>query len=234
MSSKEDVNRLRAAVEATRLNFGLTTADVRRMLLGAESLGVAGVCLPVGYVTEAARFTRSIAAWKPDVVSVANFPTGDHGLRIVVEQARRAVTRGAHHVDLVVPGGLVREHRWKEVREFVTRVRERAESAADRPVFLKVILETAALEEAEIRGAAECSIEGGARWLKTSTGFHPAGGATAGIVALLREIAPGGVGIKASGGIRTRAAALEMLAAGADRIGTSSEAEILGASSEME
>jgi deoxyribose-phosphate aldolase len=214
--------RLRAAVELTRLNFGLTSTEVVQLVQAAERLDARGICVPASFVPVAVAALRPAAAFPMDIVTVANFPTGDQPVAFVERMTVESVRAGANHVDLVVPGAFVAERDWPAVTGFCRRVREAIHAAADRPVALKVILETAAWDAVRIRGAAHAAIDAGAEWLKTSTGFHPAGGATAAVVEALREMTPPGVGIKASGGIRTRETALEMLQAGADRIGTSS------------
>jgi deoxyribose-phosphate aldolase len=96
-------------------------------------------------------------------------------------------------------------------------------------VPVKVILETAALTDAEKRLACRLAVEAGAAFVKTSTGFHPAGGATVDDVRLLRAEVGAGIGVKASGGIRNLADAQAMIAAGANRIGTSASVAILTA-----
>jgi deoxyribose-phosphate aldolase len=93
---------------------------------------------------------------------------------------------------------------------------------------VKAILETAALTTVEIASACRAAVAAGAAFVKTSTGFHRAGGASVDAVRLMRETVGPAIGIKASGGIRTRDAALEMLDAGADRIGTSATLALLG------
>ncbi|MEX2583317.1 MAG: deoxyribose-phosphate aldolase [Gemmatimonadota bacterium] len=220
--------RLRGAIEATRLGFGLTDGAIAALARAAGKLRVAGVCIPGAFVCTAASVASEVEGWTPDIVTVANFPTGDHDVGDVLAQTRRAGRDGAGHIDLVARGEFVMDRRWSELREFVRSVREQAEQSSGRALPIKVILETAALGDEEVRRAASAAIEAGARWLKTSTGFHPAGGATERAVRLLRSIAPPEVGVKASGGIRTTADALRMLNAGADRIGTSSEAAVMG------
>jgi len=220
--------RLLLAIEATRLSFGLTPIEVEALVGRATELGVRGVCVPAMLVPVAVSTLRRVGAKGLDVVTVANFPTGDHPLSLVQRMVAEAVAAGADHLDVVVPGGLVAQRNWRGVVDFLAAVRASAEASAARPTAMKVILETAAWDDDRLRGAANSALESGARWLKTSTGFHPAGGATTAVVRLLRRIAPPGVGIKASGGIRTRETALAMLDAGADRIGTSAEEAILG------
>jgi deoxyribose-phosphate aldolase len=227
---------LRGAIEATRLGFALTAGAVESLARSAHRLAVRGVCVPIPFVATVRAVLRDLPPAPIDVVTVANFPLGNGMLECVFAEVETAVALGADHVDLVVPGGLVADRRWREAARFVEEVRLRIEEAASgsaRSVVLKVILETAAFDRDRIEGAAMAALEGGARWLKTSTGFHPAGGATEDAVRLLRRLAPIGIGVKASGAIRTREDALAMIEAGADRIGTSSETTILAAAAEM-
>ena len=102
-----------------------------------------------------------------------------------------------------------------------------AVDAARRGVVVKVICELAALSDDELRATCKAAVVGGADFVKTSTGFHKAGGATERAVAIMRETVGSGIGVKASGGIRTTEAALAMIAAGATRIGASATREIL-------
>jgi deoxyribose-phosphate aldolase len=224
----ESAERMRLAVEATRLSFALSSSSVREFVRTAADLRVGGICVPRAFLPEvAARIGSGALGWRPDLVTVANFPTGDHTEAIVREEIAEAVRSGADHVDLVVPGALVAAGDWRGVERFLGAAIAHASEVAGRALPCKVILETAAWDEQRVRSAAGAAVAAGAAWLKTSTGFHPAGGATERAVALLRALAPDGVGVKASGGIRTRAAALAMLAAGADRLGTSAEAVVL-------
>lgn len=224
MVDDDGQNRLQRAIEATRLNFGLTQGEVQALVRRASDLGVRGVCVPPQFVAPARSASRRGSTL--EFVTVANFPTGDDPLDVVVRQAGDAVRNGADHVDVVVPGSLVAEGEWHALRRFLEAVRASIRDGSDH-ARMKVILEAAAWNEDRLRSAASVAIEAGADWLKTSTGFHPAGGATIESVALLRALAPDVVGIKASGGIRTREVAVAMLDAGADRIGTSSEMAIL-------
>ncbi|MFM8507137.1 MAG: 2-deoxyribose-5-phosphate aldolase, partial [Actinomycetota bacterium] len=102
-----------------------------------------------------------------------------------------------------------------------------AVDAIRRGVVLKVICESAALSDDELRTTCKAAVAGGADFVKTSTGFHKAGGATKQAVAIMRETVGDRIGVKASGGIRTTEAALAMIGAGATRIGASATREIL-------
>jgi deoxyribose-phosphate aldolase len=225
-SPAHGATRVVRSLEVTRLGFGLTEAAALDAVRSASEIGAGGVCLPIRYLRLARAAVSELHGWTPDLVTVANFPHGDSPAAVVEVEARKAATLGADHIDVVVPSGLVMEGRWDEVEEYLRAVRHAAEDAAGLALPIKVILESRALPDDVLRGAAEAAVSAGAKWLKTSTGFHPAGGATVEHVRLLRAIAPEGVGVKASGGVRTLAAVQAMLDAGADRIGTSSEAAI--------
>ncbi|MBI4544990.1 MAG: deoxyribose-phosphate aldolase, partial [Gemmatimonadetes bacterium] len=140
-----------------------------------------------------------------------------------VAEAEDALGRGATELDMVAQIGKIKEGDWAGVAD---DIRELAGVARGR-ALLKVILETAALEPMETIKAAALCREAGADFVKTSTGFHPAGGATPEAVALLRLAVGSELGVKAAGGIRTCEDALRMIAAGATRLGTSSGVELV-------
>jgi deoxyribose-phosphate aldolase len=158
------------------------------------------------------------------VAVVAGFPLGAMATATKAEEARLAVSGGAREVDMVVSLGAAKAGDWRAVEADVRRVVEAAG-----PALVKVILETAALSPAEIVAACEAAVRGGAGFVKTSTGFHPAGGAAVEAVALMRRTVGPEIGVKASGGVRSIEAAVAMLRAGADRIGTSSTAAMAAA-----
>jgi deoxyribose-phosphate aldolase len=158
------------------------------------------------------------------VVTVVGFPHGCDATEVKVRAAALAVAEGALEVDMVHNFGLLKSgHASLVAAEIEAVVR------AIPGVPVKVILETAALTDNEKKLASRIACDAGAAFLKTSTGFHPSGGATTADVALLRAVANPHIGVKASGGIRTLADARAMLDAGANRIGTSASAAILAA-----
>ena len=158
------------------------------------------------------------------VISVIGFPHGLECAQIKGQAAARAVQDGAREIDTVINLGALKSGDVAAVAFDLAAV---VRAVPGIPV--KVILETAALTDDEKRLACRLSVEAGAAFIKTSTGFHQAGGATPGDVALMRSAAPLTLGVKASGGIRTLADVRVMLAAGANRIGTSASATILAA-----
>ena len=128
---------------------------------------------------------------------------------------------GAAEIDMVVDLGLVKAGAWTDVEDEIAAVRGACGEA-----LLKVIVESAALSDDELVAACEAAGRAGADYVKTSTGFHPAGGATEHAIRLMRTAVGDELGVKASGGIRTAAQAIAMIEAGASRLGCSATAAI--------
>lgn len=209
-----------ALVDHTLLRPEATEADIVGLCDEAVRLGFGHVCVNGQWVGIASRRLGSAAA---RVVTVVGFPLGASGLTQKAAETRLAVADGAAEIDMVMPLGSAKADRWDQVGDEIETV---VQAAQGRPV--KVILETAALTSREATLAARTAVEAGARAVKTSTGFHPAGGATPEAVALLRQAVGPTLGVKASGGIRTAEMAIAMLRAGADRIGASAAASWSG------
>jgi deoxyribose-phosphate aldolase len=167
---------------------------------------------------------ETLAGANACVVTVAGFPHGCDRAEVKALAAAIAATEGAGEIDMVLNFGALRSgHATVVAAEIEAVVR------AVQTVPVKVILETAALTDSEKQLACRLACDAGAAFVKTSTGFHPSGGATIADVRLLRAAVGPDRGVKASGGIRTLADALAMIDAGANRIGTSASAAILGA-----
>jgi deoxyribose-phosphate aldolase len=158
------------------------------------------------------------------VISVVGFPHGCDRPEVKARAAALAVAEGAREIDTVLNFGALRSGDDALVAADVEAV---VRAVPGIPV--KVILETSTLDDGQKRRACRLAVAAGAAFVKTSTGFHPSGGATIADVRLLRAEVGAHVGVKASGGIRTLADALAMLEAGASRIGTSASASILAA-----
>jgi deoxyribose-phosphate aldolase len=212
---------LASLIDHTLLRPEATAEDLLRHCDEAMALGVAVVCVNPQWV---AVCTRRLGSSGVKVASVVGFPLGASGSVAKAVEARLAAADGARELDVVAPIGWIRSGLWSEVGDEFAMV---THAAGDR--LVKVILETAVLTPQQIRRAATAACDAGVGMLKTSTGFHPAGGATCEAVRALREVAGAGVGVKASGGIRTVDEALAMIRAGADRIGTSAAATWTGA-----
>ncbi len=166
----------------------------------------------------------SIATSDARVVAVVGFPHGCDAAEVKVRAAALAVAEGAGEIDMVQNFGLLKSG-------YATLVAAEIEAVvrAVPGIPVKVILEMAALTDSEKNAACKLACDAGAAFVKTSTGFHPGGGATTADVALLRAVAGPHIGVKASGGIRTLENVLAMLGAGANRIGTSGSEAILSA-----
>ena len=158
------------------------------------------------------------------VVAVIGFPHGCERPAVKATAASLAIADGARELDMVLNIGALKSGQARTVAEDIEAVMRAAPG-----VPVKVILETAVLTDDEKRLACRLARDAGAAFVKTSTGFHPAGGATVSDVRLLRAAVGPDFGVKASGGIRSLADALAMLEAGANRIGTSASAAILAA-----
>ena len=213
-------NQLAAMIDHTLLAPEATPKDIDALCAQAKSLGTYAVCVSPTLTTVAA---REVAGSFVKVASVAGFPSGAHSAGLKAEEAGEAAATGAHEIDMVINLGLARQGRWKHVEEEIAAVR----GAVPSPTLLKVIIESAVLDEESIVMACRTAESGGADFVKTSTGFHPAGGASTAAVALMARTVGPRLGVKASGGIRTAADALAMVAAGATRLGLSRSAAIL-------
>jgi len=214
--------QLAALVDHTLLKPEATHADVTALVAEAAELGVYAVCVSPSMVPVAIE----AGAGRMRVAAVAGFPSGKHVSEVKSQEAAAAVASGATEIDMVIDVGAALAGDLDAVRSDVEAVR-----AAVAGTVLKVIVESAVLLDradgrtlADVCRAAEAA---GADFVKTSTGFHPAGGASVRAVALMTETVGGRLGVKASGGIRTTADALAMLDAGATRLGLSSTRAVL-------
>ena len=202
-------------VDHTLLKPEATTDDVTALIDEARALGVLAVCVSPSMLPVRA----------PGLVTAAvvGFPSGKHHSLVKGAEARLAVDQGAQEIDMVIDIGAAVAGDFNAVLADVLTVRE----AVGDSTVLKVILETAALSDEAIVEACRAAERAGANFVKTSTGFHPAGGATVEAVRLMAQTVGGRIGVKASGGIRTAQAALEMIAAGATRLGLSGTRAVL-------
>ena len=206
--------RFSSCIDHTLLRPDATRTDIEQLCEQALEHEFAAVCVNGAWVSLC---KERLCDTNVSVAAVVAFPLGAATSSAKAREAEELVDAGADELDVVAAIGHVREGSWNYVEDDVRSV---VESAAGRVV--KVILETAALEPFQIVKGALLAKRAGARFVKTSTGFHPSGGASAEAVALLRLAVGDDVGVKASGGIRDCTSALRMLAAGATRIGTSS------------
>ncbi|WP_156659445.1 MULTISPECIES: deoxyribose-phosphate aldolase [unclassified Mycobacterium] len=221
MPSKPTRSQLAAMVDHTLLKPEATEADVAALVAEAAELGVLAVCVSPSMVPAAVRADGGVA-----VASVAGFPSGKHISAVKAHEAEQAVASGATEVDMVIDIGAALAGDIEAVRADIAAVR-----AAVPGAVLKVIVESAVLlsgpDERLLVEVCRAAEDAGADFVKTSTGFHPAGGASVRAVALMSQTVGGRLGVKASGGIRDATAALAMLDAGATRLGLSGTRAVL-------
>lgn len=214
-----DRSELARMIDHTLLTPSATPDDVVALCVEASELGVAAVCVSPSRLPLA----PDVLAPGIAVCTVIGFPSGAHRTPIKAAEAARAVVDGADEVDMVIDLGSACAGRWSDVEADIAAVR--AAVPTDR--LLKVIIESAALSAGGIVPACEAAENAGADFVKTSTGFHAAGGASVEAVSTMAQVVGGRLGIKASGGIRDAATALRMVEAGATRLGCSASRAIL-------
>lgn len=215
MSAAPTRAEVAAMVDHTLLKPEATPADVDALIAEALDLGVYAVCVSPSMLP--------VQAPGLVVAAVAGFPSGKHHSLMKGSEARLAVEQGAQEVDMVIDVGAAVAGDFNAVLADIITVRE----GIDNSTVLKVIIESAALSDEAIVQACRAAENAGANFVKTSTGFHPAGGASAHAVELMASTVGGRLGVKASGGIRTAAAAIEMIGAGATRLGLSGTRAVL-------
>lgn len=207
-------------LDHTLLKPDATPADVAALAAEAVRLGTYSICVSPNMLP----IDVDLGAVKLAVV--CGFPSGKHTATIKAAEAREAVAAGADEVDMVIDVGLLKAGRIEDL------VAEIAAVKAEVPGVLKVIIESAKLTDEQIVAACQAAERAGADFVKTSTGFDPAGGASVHAVELMARTVGGRLGVKASGGIRDYGTAKVMIDAGATRIGCSaSEAILAGAPS---
>ncbi len=205
---------LAALIDHTLLRPDALAGEVDKLCDEARAFGFRTVCVQPVHVARAA---RALARSAVGVTAVVGFPHGANMTDTKVFEARRALDDGATEIDMVANLGWIREGEDAAVTDEVARV---VTIAASVGATVKVILETALFFDERKEAAARAAIAGGAAFVKTATGYGP-GGATVADVLLLRRVVADAAGVKASGGIKTRAQALALVAAGANRIGAS-------------
>lgn len=220
MTSRAELARL---VDHTLLKPEATPAEVTAVVAEAVELGTYAVCVSPSMVTVA---SAALPRGGPVIAAVAGFPSGKHLTAVKAREAALAVEAGASEIDMVIDVGAALAGDVDAVRDDIAGVRDAVLGAT-----LKVIVESGAL--LELRGVTTlvdvclATEQAGAEFVKTSTGFHPSGGASIRAVELMAGAVGGRLGIKASGGIRTAQDALAMLDAGATRLGLSGTRGVL-------
>ena len=207
---------LAATVDHTLLKPEATAAQVAMLVAEAAELGTFSVCV------SPSRLPLRVPAGLV-VCAVVGFPSGAHAPEVKAAEAALAIERGAGEIDMVIDLGRAVVGDWAAVEADVASVRAACAGRA----LLKVIIESAVLSSEQIVQACGAAERGGAQYVKTSTGFHPAGGASFDAVRTMRATVGDRLGVKASGGIRDTITALAMLGAGASRLGLSCTRAVL-------
>ena len=207
-------------IDHTLLGADATSGDVDRMCDEAIAYGFAAVCINPAWVK---RVAENLRGTEVITCSVIGFPLGAHTPAIKAMEARQAIRDGAREIDMVINVGALKSGDYDLVARDISGV---ADASREAGAVCKVIIEAAMLTDEEKVIVSRLAKRAKAHFVKTSTGFGP-GGATVYDVALMREAVGPDMGVKASGGIRTREDAEEMIAAGATRIGASAGIEIV-------
>lgn len=215
-----DARRLAATIDHTLLAPEASPAAIERLCDEAVEHGFATVCVNGVHVGRCAERLRGTPV---SVCSVVGFPLGANAPRVKQGEALLAIDEGAKELDMVLQVGALKagEH------DFVAQdIRTVVEAARASRTGVKVILETGLLTPEETTRACQLASEAGADFVKTSTGFGPRGASREDVARMRAAVGPT-LGVKAAGGIRTLAFALELLEAGATRLGTSASLELL-------
>lgn len=213
-----EIRRLLKTIDHTLLKQTAQREDIRKLCAEAVEYGFYSVCVQPVYVSACNEFLKNAPQIK--IACVVGFPMGENKTESKVFETKRAIADGADEIDMVICISAVKNGNYSYVKREIKQV---VKAAKGSPV--KVILETSLLTRDEMVKAALCARDAGAAFVKTSTGYFGEG-AKAEDVRLLKDTVKGACSVKASGGIKTAEQFREMLAAGADRIGTSSGKEI--------
>lgn len=197
-------------IDHSLLDSTATPDHVAQWCAAADRFGFATVCVYPVHVRQAVELLHNK---RPGVCTVIGFPSGATTRTVKLYEAQEAAENGATELDVVINLGWLKSGKTKELHQEV------AEICEETGLVVKAILEMGLLTEAEKRLAAEVCLDAGVAFLKTSTGWN--GGATVEDVTLLKQVTKDRIGIKASGGIRTFEQAMDLILAGATRLGTS-------------
>jgi deoxyribose-phosphate aldolase len=207
-----------AMIDHTLLRPDAKPADIVQLCAEAVENGFFSVCVNPVFVPLAVKQLKGTAV---KVCTVIGFPLGACRTDYKVFESKKALADGADELDMVIALHAIKSGNRDVARQEIEDIKKLCKKRT-----LKVILETCLLSKEEIRTACEDAMSGNCDFVKTSTGFSSSG-ATTEAVAIMRSVVGARIGVKASGGIKTTQAALSMIEAGANRIGTSSGIEIL-------
>ncbi|HSQ77218.1 MAG TPA: deoxyribose-phosphate aldolase [Bacteroidota bacterium] len=211
-------------IDHTMLKAEATPKEIEQLCAEALKYRFASVCVNGSHVPLCARLLKGSPV---KVCTVIGFPLGAAASAAKAAETELAIREGAQEVDMVINVGMLKGGEYQYVEKDIGGV---IAVAHRHKVLAKVILETGLLSDEEKVKACVLARRAGADFVKTSTGFGK-GGATAGDIALMRRVVGSAMGVKASGGVRSRQDALTMVASGADRIGASASVKIIGGES---
>lgn len=212
--------KLASHIDHTLLKADATLESIDALCREARAYSFASVCVNPCHVQRCSQLLRSSGV---AVCTVVGFPLGATTTMAKVAEAQQAIHDGASELDMVINIAMLKAGHEDYVRNEIASIVSAAQPSGG---IVKVILETALLTDEEKRRGCILAREAGAQYVKTSTGFS-SGGATLDDVHLFRQVVGETMRVKAAGGIRTRGAALEFIAHGADRIGTSAGVHIV-------
>ena len=212
------MNSLSSLIDHTNLRPDALHSDIEILCKEAVQYKFASVCINPVYVSYAKSILKDE---NPKVCSVVGFPLGADSEEMKYAEARFLIFQGVDEIDMVMNTAFLKERKIDLVKNEIKKVVEAADGNC-----VKVIIETSLLNQDEKALACNIVMESGAAFVKTSTGFSSPG-ATLEDVRLIKKVVGDRVGIKASGGIKTKNEALKLIEAGATRIGTSRGVEII-------
>lgn len=219
--NQQEIKNIAKYIDHTNLKAQAVKSDIKRLCSEAKEYHFHSVCIHPLYVEFASDLLRNT---RVAICSVVGFPTGCHTSPVKAFETETMLDAGAHEVDMVIQVGRLLNGEYQAVLDDITSV---TEICHKKNAIIKVIIETAYLSKTEKVKAADLITQAGADFIKTSTGFGSSGAKVSDIVLLKEKLKDTKVKIKAAGGIRTYAAAVNMIRAGADRIGTSSGVAIV-------
>lgn len=211
---------LAGMIDHTLLKPEATKAQITQLCQEAKKFSFASVCINPSYVSLCAKLLRDTPV---KVCTVIGFPLGATSTASKAFEAEHALRDGAKEIDMVINVGMLKSSEYEYVENDIFAV---VTTGRRYGALTKVILETGLLNDEEKVKGCVLAKRAGADFVKTSTGFSK-GGATVGDIALMRKVVGSAMGVKASGGVRTREDALAMVASGADRIGASASVKIV-------
>lgn len=213
-------NNLHGHIDHTTLKANTRLKDIEKLCREAEEHNFFAVCVPPYFVRNAAMWLKNS---KVQVATVIGFPLGYSATPSKAAEIHKAINDGVDEIDVVINLSAVKSKDWSYVKNDIETMTVAAQMKGK---SIKVIFETSILNQKEIKKLCEICVEAGVNFVKTSTGFN-GDGASVEVVEFLRKNLPDTIKIKASGGIRSAKKAQRMIAAGADRIGTSSGVKIV-------